>query len=441
MSDQHSSQNEDKSHNKSKSKSMIESQGQELDKSKSRDMAESQGQGLDKSKSRDMAESQGQGLDKSKSQEMVEMQGQDLDKSKSRDMAESQRQDLGKSESRDVDGLITRRGFLWGSSTALIALGALTKTGCSSSRMKDSDYAQKSGLAADTNPSSWWHKEGGKDRGGMEGGMEGRAPSRPSMEGGAAPSRPLFIVHDTVDTRRLAEGVILARVDGSWRPFKVVELPDRFVDWSLQARVTRLGRMLKFGGMDPRDLAGSHNACVATYGGPRRDSAVSLNTAYKGMGFAVHSSLLAETTERIKEERIRIEQDTSGDPSGEIQAKVNFLADFYRDASIFDRTRQVSLELFTSPDFQTHTFLNMMVNPIASASFLAFPTFEIRAVPQLLHPQNPGLSKQEKDMVAYTNAIHDFIHSGPGDQMVCVYHVVELFDDTPNDMSKGRRIV
>ena len=374
--------------------------------------------------------------DKSESRDMVESQFQNLDKSGTQDMVESQGQDMDKSKSRDVDGLITRRGFLWGSSTALIALGALTKTGCSSSRTKDSDYAQKSGLAADTNPSSWWHKDGGK-----EGGMEGRAPSHPSMEGGAVPSRPLFIVHDTVDTRRLAEGVILARVDGSWRPFEVVELPDRFVDWSLKARVTRLGRMLEFGGMDPRDLAGSHNACVATYGGPRRDSAISLNTAYKGMGFAVHSSRLAETTQRIKEERLRIEQDASGDPSREIQAKVRFLADFYRDASIFDRTRQVSLELFTSPDFQTHTFLNMMVNPIASASFLAFPTFEIRAVPHLLHPQNPGLSKEEKDMVAYTNAIHDFIHSGPGEQMVCVYHVVELFDDTPNDMSKGRRIV
>lgn len=354
------------------------------------------------------------------------MSDQDKNQDKSQNKSNSQDSDKiqshDKSQSHDKHRLITRRDFLQGSSTALIALGALTATGCSSSRTSDPDYAPKSGLAADTNPTSWWHRDG-------------------SMEGAASSSRPLFVVHDTVDTRRLAEGVILARVDGSWRQFKVVELPDRFMDWSLKARMTRLERMLKTGGMDPRDLAGSHNACVATYGGPRRDSAVSLNTAYKGMGFAVHSSRLAETTGRIKEERLRIEQDTSGDPSREIQAKVRFLAEFYSDASIFDRTKQVSLELFASPDFQTHTFLNMMVNPIASASFLAFPTFEIRAVPQLLHPQNPGLARQEKDMIAYTNAIHDFIHSGPGDRIVCVYHVIELFDDTPNDMSKGRRIV
>ena len=349
----------------------------------------------------------------------------DQDKSrnpyKSNSSERDKSQDHEESHVHDKDRSITRRGFLRGTSAALIALGAAATAGCSGSRTSETDYARKGGLTADTNPSSWWRKSGGM--------------------GGAASSRPSFVVHDTVDTSRLAEGVILARVDGSWRQFKVAELPGRFVDWSLKARVARLGRMLKAGGMDPRDLAGSHNACVATYGGPTRDSAISLNTAYKGMGFVVHGSRLAETAERIKEERLRIEQDSSGDPYREMQSKVNFLIDFYRDASIFDLTKQVSLELFASPDYQTHTFLNMMVNPIASASFLAFPTFEIRAVPQLLHPQNPGLSKEEKAMIAYTNAIHDFIHSGPGDRIVCVYHVIELFDDTPNDMCKGKRIV
>ena len=41
---------------------------------------------------------------------------------------------------------------------------------------------------------------------------------------------------------------------------------------------------------------------------------------------------------------------------------------------------------------------------------------------------------------AYTNTIHDFIHYGPGDRMTCVYHVIELFDDTPNNRGKGKRI-
>ena len=305
------------------------------------------------------------------------------------------------------DKLITRREFLKGSSTALTAMSGLT-IGCNTGGDSPSDK-NRNRPAINTKAFSWWHEEG-------------------------------FIVHETVDTKRINKGIIRACINGLWREFKVIDLPERFVNWSFKTRVSRLRRMLSFGGLDPRDLAGSHNACVATYGGPSRDSAISLNTAYKGMGFAIHTNRIAKTTESIIEEQNRIERDFRGNPTRAIQAKVRFLAEFYSHISSFDRTKQVSLELFTTPKFHTHTFLNMMINPIASASFLAFPTFEIRAVPQLLHPKNPGLSEYERDLIAYTNTIHDFIHSGHGERMTCVYHVIELFDDTPNEDNKGRRI-
>jgi hypothetical protein len=304
--------------------------------------------------------------------------------------------------------LLTRRDFLWGASSASIGAIGVFATGCDTRENVPNNQHGDTQII-ETRPSSWWREN-------------------------------KFITHETVDTGKLDRGVIRAYVDGSWQEFKVIDLPEDFVNWSLKARMARLGRILRFGGIDPRDLAGSHNACVATYGGPSRDSAISLNTAYKGMGFAVHAGRIEETTHKINEERIRIERDDAGNPAKQMQAKVRFLAKFYRDISSFDRTKQVSLELFTSPDFHTHTFLNMMVNPIASASFLAFPTFEIRAVPQLLHPDDPSLSRHEKHLIAYTNAIHDFIHSGSSDRITCVYHVIELFDDTPNDQSKGRRV-
>jgi len=303
---------------------------------------------------------------------------------------------------------VNRRDFLRGSSRMIAAAGAFA-AGCTRREVNPEGAAQGAG-AVTSDPATWWSKDG-------------------------------FFVHEAVDSGRLSKGVIRARIEGTWREFRVAKLPDRFVDWSLQQRVARLGRMVRAGGMDPRDLAGSHNACVATYGGPSRDSSMSLNTAYKGMGFTMHAGILAETTRRIAEEKVRIERDFQSAPFRMMQEKVVFLARFYQDAASFDRTKQVSLELFTEPGFNTHTFLNMMANPITSASFLAFPTFEIRAVPQLLHPGNPGLSPHERDLVAYTNAIHDFIHSGPGERIACVYHVIELFDDTPNDMAKGRRIV
>ncbi|MGA1841533.1 MAG: twin-arginine translocation signal domain-containing protein [bacterium] len=305
------------------------------------------------------------------------------------------------------DKSVTRRDFLRKSSIGLAAVGGIT-IGCNG-RQDGYDLIDQTSQSNDVNPSSWWHKDE-------------------------------FVIHKTVDARRIDKRIIRAFIDGSWREFKIIDLPEEFITWSLETRVARLGRMLRFGGLDPRDLAGSHNACVATYGGPSRDSSVSLNTAYKGMGFTIHADKVREITQKINEERNRIERDTRSNHSRRIHDKVRFLADFYRDQSIFDRTKQVSLELFTSPEFHTHTFLNMMANPITSASFLAFPTFEIRAIPQLLHPKNPWLSEYEKDLIAYTNEIHDFIHSGHGKRITCVYHVIELFDDTPNDMSKGKRI-
>ncbi len=84
----------------------------------------------------------------------------------------------------------------------------------------------------------------------------------------------------------------------------------------------------------------------------------------------------------------------------------------------------------------------MLANPIASASFLAYPTFELRAIPQLLHPKNPRLTHQERLTIDYVNTIHDFIHSGDGTQRIaCIYHIIEVFEDTPTDRAHGKRLV
>ena len=159
------------------------------------------------------------------------------------------------------------------------------------------------------------------------------------------------------------------------------------------------------------------------------------------MGFTPTEERLPGTLDELGEESERIRRASSGDFMADMREKIKFLAGLYNDASRFDMTRQVSLELFTEPGYATHTFLNMMANPIVSASFLAYPTFEIRAVSQLLHPENPALTPHERDVVRYTNAIHDFVHGGSGDRMTCIYHICEVFDDTPNKGGAGTRLV
>jgi len=303
----------------------------------------------------------------------------------------------------DQTGRLTRRNFLGLSATALAGVTAFLAA-CSNDKEEPVAYTLNS-----DDPASWW-KPGG------------------------------YIVHESVDTSLSDDGLIRAKVEGAWQKFKVKELPERFIAWSLSERANRLENLAMYG-FRRRDLAGPHNACVATFGGPERDSAVSLNTAYKGMGFVPRKRKLSETVSRLKHAKVDIERLYAGDFHGMMIAKTRELGKLYSDKNLFDKTKQVSLELFTTRDYATHTFLNMMVNPIASASFLAFPTFEIRAVPQLLHPLNPDLSEYERGLIAYTNAIHNFIHGGADLNIACIYHIIEVFDDTPNRQAIGKRLV
>lgn len=249
-----------------------------------------------------------------------------------------------------------------------------------------------------------------------------------------------YVVHETVDVSRIARGEIRAYVDGRWQEFKNRQLPATFVEWSFSARLDRLENLAK-NGFQKRDLAGPHNACVATVGGPTRDSSMSLNTAYKGLGFAPRPDVLVEVIDMLAKKGKELDERAGGVMMQAIFGKTQVLADLYREPSLFDPTKQISLELFTAPDYATHTFLNMMMNPIASATFLDFPTFEIRAIPQFIHMKNPQLTDQERLLATWSNTIHDFIHGGPGNRIACVYHVVEVFDDSPNNEGKGRRLV
>jgi hypothetical protein len=248
-----------------------------------------------------------------------------------------------------------------------------------------------------------------------------------------------YMVHESVDSASLDRGRIKAKVDGEWREFAVQNLPREFIGWSLSERANRLKRLAMYG-FQRRDLAGPHNACVATFGGLKRDSSVSINTAYKGMGFVPRKEKLSATISRLKRLKTEIERADAHDFHTMLAHKTEELGKIYAEKDLFDPTKQVSLELFTTYSHPTHTFLNMMANPVTSASFLDFPAFELRAIPQLLHPANPGLSSYEREITDFTNVIHNFIHGGSSVYIACVYHVIEVFDDSPNAGAMGKRI-
>lgn len=237
-----------------------------------------------------------------------------------------------------------------------------------------------------------------------------------------------YFVQDTVDTSDLPER-IWARIDGQWHVFPVRRLPMEFLNWDFEARLQRLEDILN--GQMPSHYDGPHNAAVATYSRfGRGDSEFIVNNAVKGMGFVPKRERIHDVIDRLKS--------SQGDSLFE---RVQLLIDLYSDRSIWDQTKQGSLELYTSSAFETHTFRNQMRNPISTVVFLDIPSYELRTVARLLHPNNPNLTDYESSMAEYINTVHSFFHTGPTNFIACIYYVIEVFDNSPGTERPGTRIV
>lgn len=220
---------------------------------------------------------------------------------------------------------------------------------------------------------------------------------------------------------------VSARINGEWNNYKVVELSDKFMEWNIKKRIETLDRIASG---RPPELAGPHSASIATYGTRRLDSQFTINNAVKGVGFIPKPDVLPGVIRRLKE--------TFENPMPE---KLKILKGLYERDEDLDRTKQISLELYTTESFETHTFLNLMENPICSIVFLDIPSFEIRALVQVLHPGQKDLNDYERMAVEYTNLVHSYFHGRfKKDFITLIFHVVELFDNTPGKM-RGVRVV
>ncbi len=229
-----------------------------------------------------------------------------------------------------------------------------------------------------------------------------------------------------IDMSGYDKGIIKARVDGKWQEFKIRELPDGFMEWNLSSRLRDL-EGIKTGKMP--NFAGPHSGMVASYGGMRDDTEFSINNAVKGIG-------LVPKRERIKDVMKRVEE-TWNAPIAE---KIEVLKGFYEDSSMFDRTKLSSLELYTTKDFQTHTFLNIMANPAVSVVFLDIPSYEVRTICRLVHPDDENASEEERDLVRYVNMIHDYFHGkSPRHSTLMMFNVIQVFDNSPR--AHGMRVV
>lgn len=238
---------------------------------------------------------------------------------------------------------------------------------------------------------------------------------------------------DNIDVSKLADGVIRAKIEGQWQDLKVVTLPEGFRKWNFDARLEQLSTMMeKMEKGEMPALSGPHDGMVASHGMKRKDSEFSINNAVKGMGWLPKPEKLPEMIALLRK--------TWNDS---LDQKLALLESLYRHGNEnLDLTKQASLELYSTPGFETHTFLNQMADPGVSIVFLDLPkSYELRCVAQMIHPDDPGLSEYEKNVVEYINLIHDYFHGmAPRKSIGVIYHVVQVFDNSPG-MMRGQRIV
>ncbi len=250
-----------------------------------------------------------------------------------------------------------------------------------------------------------------------------------------------YCVQKNVDVTKVDKGIIRARVDGEWHTFAIRELDDTFLNFNMGMRQRMMNYMAGQGKLGIYNDA--HNAAIATYGGNRGDSRFTLNVAFKGMGWIPKKDKI--------DARIKKYQDnyTAG-----IMDKMKILYAGYSDKTIWDRTIQGSLELYTRQSNETHTFLNQMINPVSTCCFIGdtvdtstMPpktrnvSYELRTVARIIHHKDPNLTEHEKKIVKYINYAHDFFHGGPDKTKLTVhnigviYYVVEEFDNSPFGMT------
>ena len=232
---------------------------------------------------------------------------------------------------------------------------------------------------------------------------------------------------NSVDMSEYNLGIIKARIDDKWKEFSIREASKEFVKWNREKRLEFLEK-IKTGGFP--GWGGPHSGAVATYGLGRLDSQFTINNAIKGIGLAPTDNNLDQAIGRLKE--------TYESPMPE---KMDVLKSLYEKTDFFDWRKQTSLELYATPDFETHTFLNVMENPVATLVFLDMPSYELRTIARIVHPEDETVLPSEKKLMEFVNLAHEYMHGKfPRQYPLLVFYIVEEFDNTPGS-KRGIRTV
>ncbi|MBE0432876.1 hypothetical protein IBX73_05340 [candidate division WOR-3 bacterium] len=231
----------------------------------------------------------------------------------------------------------------------------------------------------------------------------------------------------SVDMSGYSKGAIKAQIDGTWKEYQIRPASEAFQKWNCEKRTEFIANIKK--GQMP-GWGGPHSGAVATYGLGRLDSEFTLNNAIKGIGLAPKDENIDAAIKKLKD---------TFDCS--MPDKMDVLSSLYQTPDFFDWRKQTSLELYATPDFETHTFLNVMDNPIATLVFLDVPSYELRTIARVVQPGDDTALEHEKKLLEFVNLAHEYMHGKfPRAYPLLLFYIIEEFDNSPG-RQRGIRTV
>jgi hypothetical protein len=202
--------------------------------------------------------------------------------------------------------------------------------------------------------------------------------------------------------------------------FSRVRMPNDFLTWQSQARLSMFEIMEKHGGKSV-NMAPVHLPVLASLG----EGNFPINLATRGIGVLPKNEKITEFTEKFREVRALVDESRFGESLPE---RVQYAREFYSRPELFNPYILGGLEIFegTTPK-------NLMANPMASLLYTGeapkYPSYQLNGVIEFVKPKHPCYEflLAARELFAFDN-FHIKQKSYPYGY---IFHVVEVKDKTP----------
>jgi hypothetical protein len=246
-----------------------------------------------------------------------------------------------------------------------------------------------------------------------------------------------FPVQKTVKVNKLSEGIISAEVDKQWKQFKIIELEQEFRNFESTSMANVYNKLLE-GSMV---FGGAYCPGIISQGGiPRGDSQFNLNAACKFMFPCPKEDQIQEIIDGLKQR--------ATDPV----ARRTWFRDQFLNQDVWNWSRFVGRDETVVPpgvekpdtDYrETHTFRNLMANPLAVLLFISnidVQSFELRTIAHYVSQDDETADPYEQKIAEFINTYANVSHGQNNKFPAIIFYTVEEFNNSMMGGKEGVRV-